>query len=487
MSIGRSWANRTPSLTVRWESKETVGTAGRRSRGDADAVPTAVGPVRDVRGRPARPARTRSRGEDGVATVGRAEVVATDPHGVTFKAALSDGGSLVVRLDAAGHGVIRVRLADDPQARTRSARAADPGPSPAPTPPRSPSTTPTCTSTPERSSPRSASTRGTCGSSPPTAGCCSTRTRAPGTSAADGAPCRSAGPPPTAHPSPGTRASSRSATNGSSASGRSSPRWTSAASGPLMWNFDAFGGESDRSHKNVPFYLSDRGYGVLVDSGMPVEFDMCQSTHSSVQILVPDDLIDYYVLAGPTPTEVLDRFDELDRPALPAAEVGLRGLDLVGVLPRQPAAGAGAGPPHPRAGNPLRRAAPGLLLAGRRPLVGPALGRRGVPRPGRDAGGAHRAGLPGLPVDEPVPDDGQPALRRRGPGRVLPAPRRRQHVRRGRAGTAAIRPAPSSTSPTPTRSPGSGGCCGHCWSRGWRCSRPTSPRRCRPTRWHTTG
>ena len=51
----------------------------------------------------------------------------------------------------------------------------------------------------------------------------------------------------------------------------------------------------------MPFYLSSRGYGVLVDSGTPVEFDICQSTHSCVQILVPDDLIDYYVLAGPDP------------------------------------------------------------------------------------------------------------------------------------------------------------------------------------------
>jgi alpha-D-xyloside xylohydrolase len=86
----------------------------------------------------------------------------------------------------------------------------------------------------------------------------------------------------------------------------------------LMWNFDAFGSESDRSHKNVPLYLSNRGYGVLVDSGMPVEFDICQSTHSCVQILVPDDLIDYYVIGGPTPAEVLDRYDELTgRPLLP--------------------------------------------------------------------------------------------------------------------------------------------------------------------------
>jgi alpha-D-xyloside xylohydrolase len=79
----------------------------------------------------------------------------------------------------------------------------------------------------------------------------------------------------------------------------------------LMWNFDAFGAESDRAYKNVPFYISSRGYGILVDSGMPTEFDICQSTHSVVQILVPDDLIDYYVIAGPTPTDVLARFDAL--------------------------------------------------------------------------------------------------------------------------------------------------------------------------------
>jgi alpha-D-xyloside xylohydrolase len=84
----------------------------------------------------------------------------------------------------------------------------------------------------------------------------------------------------------------------------------------LMWNFDAFGSESDRSHKAVPLYLSNRGYGVLVDSGMPVEFDMGQSTHSCVQIVVPDDVLDYYVLAGPTPADVLRRYDGLTTPPL---------------------------------------------------------------------------------------------------------------------------------------------------------------------------
>lgn len=79
----------------------------------------------------------------------------------------------------------------------------------------------------------------------------------------------------------------------------------------LMWNYDAFGAESDRAYKNVPFYLSSRGYGVLVDSGTATEFDLCASTHSCVQIVVPDDLIDYYVLAGPTPAAVLGRLRRL--------------------------------------------------------------------------------------------------------------------------------------------------------------------------------
>lgn len=86
---------------------------------------------------------------------------------------------------------------------------------------------------------------------------------------------------------------------------------------PLMWNFDAFGSESIRAYKNVPFYVSDRGYGIVVNSGAPVEFDMAQQTHAAVEILVPDHVLEYFVLGG-TPVEVLDRFDGLtSRPVLP--------------------------------------------------------------------------------------------------------------------------------------------------------------------------
>ncbi|MGX4654417.1 TIM-barrel domain-containing protein [Micromonospora sp. SCSIO 07396] len=259
----------------------------------------------------------REPGEDGVATVGRAEVVATDGHGVTVKATLSDGGSLVVRLDAAGHGVIRVRLTEDPQARSRSARAVPlvhPRPHPAAI---------TVDDThvlidagavvaeirldPWHLRFLTPDGRVLLDQDPGTRDISGRRRTLPfGRSSVDGTPVAW-------HESFVAFGDERFV-----GFGEKFTPLDKRGQRALMWNYDAFGGESDRSHKNVPFYLSDRGYGVLVDSGMPVEFDMCQSTHSAVQILVPDDLLDYYVLAGPTPVEVLDRFDELtSRPYLP--------------------------------------------------------------------------------------------------------------------------------------------------------------------------
>ena len=65
----------------------------------------------------------REHGEEGLSALTRAEVITSDGSGVTLKGGTSAGETLVVRLSVAGEGVIRVRLAEDPDARTRSARA----------------------------------------------------------------------------------------------------------------------------------------------------------------------------------------------------------------------------------------------------------------------------------------------------------------------------------------------------------------------------
>jgi alpha-D-xyloside xylohydrolase len=79
----------------------------------------------------------------------------------------------------------------------------------------------------------------------------------------------------------------------------------------ISWNYDAFCSESERAYKNIPFYVSSRGYGLLVNSGMATEFDMCHSTHSCVQITVPDDLLEYFVIGGPEPATIIDRYQRL--------------------------------------------------------------------------------------------------------------------------------------------------------------------------------
>src|SRR5258708_3557404 len=85
-----------------------------------------------------------------------------------------------------------------------------------------------------------------------------------------------------------------------------------------MWNYDAYGVNSERSYKNVPFFVSSRGYGLFVDSGAPVRFDMAATHHSVFSVINPDAGLDYYVLPCAAPLEVIRRYADLvGHPTLP--------------------------------------------------------------------------------------------------------------------------------------------------------------------------
>ncbi|MBO3749102.1 alpha-xylosidase [Streptosporangiaceae bacterium NEAU-GS5] len=259
----------------------------------------------------------RERGEGGLSALTRAEVVTADEQAITLKGATTAEETLVVQVSAAGEGVIRVRLSEDADARSRSARAISlvrPG-SYAGTridvtddrvivdagalraeiqlnPWHLRFTDPTGRTLVEQDPGR-----------PDISG--RLRTLPFGRSNADGV---------TVAYHETFVAPADEAFGGF---GESFTPVDKRGQRPLMWNFDAFGAESQRAYKNIPFYVSSRGYAIAVDSGMPVEFDMCQSTHSAVQIVVPDDLIDYYVIAG-SPAEALGRYDALtSAPVLP--------------------------------------------------------------------------------------------------------------------------------------------------------------------------
>lgn len=82
-----------------------------------------------------------------------------------------------------------------------------------------------------------------------------------------------------------------------------------------IWNADG-GTASEQAYKNVPFYVTTGGYGVLVDQPEKVSFEVGSEKVGRVQFSVPGEALDYYVIYGPTPKEVLTRYTALTgRPA----------------------------------------------------------------------------------------------------------------------------------------------------------------------------
>ncbi|MFF3835537.1 alpha-xylosidase [Streptomyces sp. NPDC002458] len=86
-----------------------------------------------------------------------------------------------------------------------------------------------------------------------------------------------------------------------------------------IWQADG-GTSSELAYKNIPFYLSSRGYGVFVNHPGKVSFEVGSESVGQVQFSVEDQSLEYYIVAGPTPKDVLSRYTALTgRPALPPA------------------------------------------------------------------------------------------------------------------------------------------------------------------------
>ena len=83
-----------------------------------------------------------------------------------------------------------------------------------------------------------------------------------------------------------------------------------------IWNEDG-GTSSEQAYKNIPFYLSSKGYGVLVASAGKVSFEVCSEVVTAVQFSVPGQCLDYYLIGGDDLKAVLHNYALLTgKPAL---------------------------------------------------------------------------------------------------------------------------------------------------------------------------
>lgn len=86
-----------------------------------------------------------------------------------------------------------------------------------------------------------------------------------------------------------------------------------------MWNEDG-GTASEIAYKNIPFYVTNKGYGVLVDNEGDVAYEIASEKVERIQFSVEGERLDYYVISGKTPMGTVEKYTDLTgKPALPPA------------------------------------------------------------------------------------------------------------------------------------------------------------------------
>lgn len=91
-----------------------------------------------------------------------------------------------------------------------------------------------------------------------------------------------------------------------------------------IWNADG-GTSSEQAYKNIPFYLTNRGYGVFVNHTGKVSFEVASESVEKVQFSAQSQDLQYFVIYGPTPAEILEKYTALTgrAPQLPEWSFGL--------------------------------------------------------------------------------------------------------------------------------------------------------------------
>ena len=85
-----------------------------------------------------------------------------------------------------------------------------------------------------------------------------------------------------------------------------------------IYNEDG-GTSTEQAYKNIPFFLSNKGYGVLVNHPERVSLEFGTENVTKTSFCVKGGSLDYFFFNGPTMKDVLTRYTDLSgKPALPA-------------------------------------------------------------------------------------------------------------------------------------------------------------------------
>ncbi|MDD4680899.1 MAG: alpha-xylosidase [Clostridia bacterium] len=79
----------------------------------------------------------------------------------------------------------------------------------------------------------------------------------------------------------------------------------------LLENTDGLGVNSRRAYKNVPFYVSSKGYGLLIMTSAHVRLSLSDISTRAAQALVEDDVLDLFFIGGGTIEQIVRNYRKI--------------------------------------------------------------------------------------------------------------------------------------------------------------------------------
>jgi alpha-D-xyloside xylohydrolase len=78
----------------------------------------------------------------------------------------------------------------------------------------------------------------------------------------------------------------------------------------VLWTDDANGIQNQGMYKPIPFFMSNRGYGMFIHTSSPITCDFGNSFSGVNSLMIGDDALDLFVFFG-SPKEILDEYTTL--------------------------------------------------------------------------------------------------------------------------------------------------------------------------------
>ncbi len=79
----------------------------------------------------------------------------------------------------------------------------------------------------------------------------------------------------------------------------------------LLENGDALGVNNRRAYKNIPFYLSSEGYGLLIMSSAHIRLSFADISTRAAQGLIEDNYMDLFFIGGENPERIVNNYRRL--------------------------------------------------------------------------------------------------------------------------------------------------------------------------------